>query len=228
MSTPVIDVFLMFDPGDRNTVTTKKDGVRKVTLVPGPNWAGLVPYAKKAGFTLKVHGPKKSMDSATISDSLKTSVSTIIVGHGGGSFEGKKWVSNQIKLSDGMIIAPDSKSPGGLMVGEWEGNTLKPLPSSPTPIKPKTNQLTGLFTCNSHDRLREMFDIPEGSNIVTNDGGSDGLTRVGTLENAAYAFVQEYIRTAGDTKKALVKSQAALKSGGGYARDKGDKLHVGP
>ena len=229
MSMPVIDVFLLFDPGDRNTYSTKEGKVWKVRLLPGPDWKTLTKQAKKHGFTLNVHGPMSKVDSATISTSFQSSDLTVIVGHGGGSMEGTKWVSNQIKLTDGVIIAPDDRTPGGLHVGQWEGGTLKPLPSSPAPARPDINDVTALFTCNSHDRMRDMFNIPAGSSLVTNDGGSDGLTRVGTLEHAAAAFVGKYMSTKGDVKKAVAHAQGVFSEAGkAYSKDKGDKIHVGP
>jgi hypothetical protein len=227
MSAKTIDVFLLFTSDERNTLTTKVDGKRKVELIKGPNWAGLVTVAKKAGYTLNVYGPKKEVSASTITDSFKNSVATIIVGHGAGSIVGKKWVSNQIRLTDGMIIAPEGDSTGGLIVGEWQGDILTPS-SSAKPVKPKINEVTGLFTCNSHDKLRDMFEIPEGSNLITNDGGADGLTRVGTLEKAAYAFVESFIK-GGNANDSATKAQKVFKASGNvYSGDKGDTLQVGP
>jgi hypothetical protein len=139
---------------------------------------------------------------------------------------GKKWVSTSIKLTDGMILAPNDTWTGGLVLGTWEGGILNP--SSSKAVKPKVNEITGLFTCNSHDKLREMFEVPEGGEVVTNDGGADGFTRVGTLENAAYAFVESFIKK-GDTKASAAKAQAVFKKSGKlYSGDKGDSIQVGP
>lgn len=227
MSAKIIDVFLMFTADERNTLTTGKGEKRKVVLSKGPNWTGLIRVAKKAGFTLNVYGPSKSVSAQTITDSFAKSSATIVVGHGAGSIVGKKWVSNQIKLTDGMIIAPDGTSPGGLVLGKWEGGRLTPA-SSAAPVKPKINEVTGLFTCNSHDKLRDMFDVPEGSELVSNDGGKDGFTRVGTLEEAAFEFVESFIRN-GSVSKAAANAQAVFKkSGEVYEGDKGDKIRVAP
>ncbi|HYP14120.1 MAG TPA: hypothetical protein VEQ63_09365 [Bryobacteraceae bacterium] len=227
MSAKIIDVFLMFTADERNTLTTTVGKKRKVVLSKGPNWQGLIRVAKKAEITLNVYGPSKSVNAQAITDSFAKSSATIIVGHGAGSIVGKNWVSNQIKLSDGTIIAPDGTSPGGLVVGNWEGGRLTPA-SSAAPVKPKINDVTGLFTCNSHDKLRDMFDVPAGSELVSNDGGKDGFTRIGTLEQAAYEFIESFIRN-GNVSKSAAKAQAVFKrSGEVFQGDKGDTILLKP
>lgn len=212
MASPAIDVFLLFGPGDRNTYNNK--------VLPGPNWNGLVGDAKKGGYQLTVSGPAFKLSVKVISDSFANSEATILVGHGGGSFQGKKFVSSQIKLSDGLVLSPD-----GLYEVSWSGNVFTPI-KKPT-SKIKINRVTGLFTCNSHETLPQAFDIPSGDSLVTNDGGTDGETRIGTLENCAFAFVKGYVGSKGDVTKSLAKAQAVIKaSGKGFANDKGDKLMV--
>lgn len=212
MASPAIDVFLLFGPGDRNTYNNK--------VQPGPNWKGLTADAKKGGYQLTVSGPAFQLSVKVISDSLTNSEATILVGHGAGSFQGKKFVSSQIKLTDGLVLSPD-----GLYEVSWNGNVFTPI-KKPT-AKIKTNRVTGLFTCNSHETLPKAFEVPAGDSLVTNDGGADGETRLGTLENSAYAFVKEYVRSKGDVTKSLAKAQGAMNAGGkGFVNDKGDKLMV--
>ena len=41
-----------------------------------------------------------------------------------------------------------------------------------------------------HDEMPNAFDLAPGSHLITNDGGKDGLTRIGTLEWGAAEFVR--------------------------------------
>lgn len=212
MAAPAIDVFLLFGPGDRNTVDNK--------VQPGPNWKTLTGDAKKGGYTLAVAGPAFQLSVKVISDSLTNSEATILVGHGAGTFQGKRFVSSQIKLTDGLMLSPD-----GLYEVSWNGNVFTPIKKPNSKIK--TNRVTGLFTCNSHETLPQAFEVPAGDSLITNDGGSDGETRLGTLENCAFAFVKEYVRSKGDVAKSLTQAQAVMKvAGKGFAGDKGDTLMV--
>lgn len=215
----VIDVFLAFAPGDRNTWTPKVDGKPgKPKLLPGPDWKGLVASVSKTAFKLNVTGPSYKPNVADLKASLGSSEVTILVGHGAGSMQGQKWVSNEIKLSDGWIV-----SPKGLSEGTWNGNVFTPADPAAKPVKLKTNKVTGVFTCNSHDTLPQAFDVPAGNTIVTNDGGKDGLTRVGVLEKASFAFVKEYVATKGDVGKATAKAQVEFNNSK-VAGDQDDKI----
>jgi len=87
------------------------------------------------------------------------------------------------------------------------------------------NKVTGIFTCNSTDKLPDAFDLPPGSNLITNDGGPDGLTRVGTLELGAAEFVRWYGLTKGDVRRSMSKAQFVFtQKGDVWPSDKGDKL----
>ena len=213
---PTIEVFLMFEPSDRNTMTTKK----VTTTESGPNWTWIANHVAKSGYTLKVHGPSVHPSLKDIQDSMSTAEVTLLVGHGAatpGGAAGPKWVTDQITLTDGMIRSPD-----GAYVGKWNGSTLDGAKNTG---KLTINKVTGMFTCNSTDEMPKAFDLPEGSHLVTNDGGGDGFTRIGTLELGAAEFVKEYVRKKGDVSKAMAKAQHLfIRKGRRYAGDKGDTL----
>lgn len=222
MADRVIDVFLLFDPGDRNTYTWTSEGKSYSKVLPGPDWVGMASDAAKLGFKVNVSGPSFQLTAAGFTASLKNSEGTILIGHGHGSVVGKKWITSKLFLSDGMIYAPD-----GMYEGTWTGMTLTPSKDHPKASRVTTNKVTGVFTCNSHDVLPKAFDIGKDSVMITNDGGGDGFTRVGTLENTGFAFVQTYVSSKGDLQKAVAKAQAVLKaSGEKFAGDKGDTLNV--
>jgi hypothetical protein len=144
---------------------------------------------------------------------------------------GSKWVTDQVVLSDGTIRAAD-----GLIVGKWtKQQKTEQLDDKKSLGKLKINKVTGVFTCNSTDKLSEAFDIPSGSHLITNDGGTDGLTRVGTLEWGAFAFVQGYAETKGRVEGSMKKAQDKINDkafGRGFndgkdhsfKDDQGDKL----
>jgi len=71
--------------------------------------------------------------------------------------------------------------------------------TEPTEYARNNAAVTGLFTCNSQHRLGGAFRFG-GTNqtVVVNSGGNAGLTSIGTLEKANYAFIQQYIRTNGN------------------------------
>lgn len=232
MADRIIDVFLAFDKGDRNTITTRSGGKTVTKAIPGPSWGWLVGKAAKKGFRINVFGPAFRPSASAFTDSLKNSEVTILIGHGGGNFVNKKWVSSQVELADGMVVTPnDANLKPGLYITK-DGKTVSQ--SAP----PKINKVTGIFTCNSHDVLPKAFEIPEGDVLITNDGGDDGLTRVGTLENTGFAFVEAYINSGGDVKGSVQDAQRQLDQGSqaktdkdlgtiqGDPGDKGDKLHI--
>jgi hypothetical protein len=173
------------------------------------------------GYTLTIHGPSIHPTVNEIEQSMKTAEVTLLVGHGSGGTDtsgpSPKWISTQIKLDDGMISSPD-----GIFKGKWNGGTLdNPQKEGKVAI----NKVTGIFTCNSTDKLPSAFNLPAGSHLITNDGGADGVTRVGTLELGAAEFVKEYARTKGDVSKAMSKAQVLFtQKGAGYNVDKGDTL----
>lgn len=209
---PTIEVFLMFAPSDRNSYTINK----VTTISKGPDWDAIKTQAAKQGYTLVIHGPSIHPSAKEMQDSMSLAEVTLLVGHGAGSF-GTKWVSNQITLSDGMIRSPD-----GVYTGKWNGLTLE---NASNLGKLKVNRVTGVFTCNSTEQIPNAFDLPAGNHLVTNDGGTDGFTRVGTLEEGAAAFVKEYAASKGDVTRAVTKAQFIFtQSGKKYAGDKGDTL----
>jgi hypothetical protein len=213
---PKIEVFLMFDPKDRNSITKK--GVK--TIERGPDWGWIVRDARRQGYEVVVHEPSIHPKAAQIQSSMQNAEVTLLVGHGGATNPGNlgpKWISDQIKLVDGVIRSPD-----GLYTGKWKANGS--VLDSPNKIgKLKINRVTGIFTCNSTDRLPEAFDLPSGSHFITNDGGKDGLTRVGTLEKGAAEFVKEYVRSKGNVQQSMGKAQILfIQMGKHYSRDKGD------
>jgi len=213
-----IDVFLMFEPTDRNSLTVKG----KKTIEKGPDWEALKVEVARKGYTLIVNGPPSNPAVSEVTNSLSTAGVTVFVGHGSSvATGGSQFVSGQLKLADGMINSPD-----GLYQGKWSGRELTP-DAGTTPAKVRINKVTALFTCNSHAALPKAFEIPEDSALITNDGGTDGLTRIGTLEQGAYAFVRRYVSSGGSTAKAMEKAQITFVSKGKeYLGDRKDKLHT--
>jgi hypothetical protein len=197
---PTIDVFLMFDPKvGRNywqeTDPKTKKPTKKRDPDPIPDWKALETRATQKGYTLVVHGPPSNPLAQDIQDSMTKADVTLFVGHGSNPTPAAgKFVTDQIVISDGTIKAPD-----GLIVGKWTKRDQ--LDNKVGRGKLKINKVTGVFTCNSTDKLPNAFDIPSGSHLITNDGGKDGLTRVGTLEWGAFAFVQSYIENKGQAQQ---------------------------
>lgn len=232
MGDRVIDVFLAFGKGDRNTITGTSGGKKVTKAVSGPSWGWLTGKAAKQGFRINVFGPSFQPSASAFTDSLKNSEVTILIGHGGGNFVSKKWVSNAVDLADGMLVVPsDATLKPGLYLTK-DGKTVSQ--SAP----PKINKVTGIFTCNSHDVLPKAFEIPSGDVMITNDGGADGLTRVGTLENTGFAFVEAYVNSNGNVGDSVKYAQRTMDQGSmdttdkdlghitGDAGDKGDTLHI--
>lgn len=219
---PEIEVFLMFNPRDRNSHITVDRSTRKktTTIEDGPDWKAIGVEVGRTGYNLTVHGPGIHPTVQQIEGSMNRAEVTLLIGHGGGTeAPGPKWISNQIKLSDGLVGSPD-----GVFVGRWNEDRSR-LEDAHNTGKLKINKVTGIFTCNSAELLPGAFDIPEGSHLVTNDGGPDGLTRIGTLEAGAAEFVRGYARTKGDVSKAMEKAQFVFtRKGFAWASDAGDAL----
>lgn len=232
MGDRVIDVFLAFNKGDRNTISGVVGGKRVTKAVSGPSWGWLQGKAARKGFRINVSGPDFHPSASAFTDSLKNSEVTILIGHGGGNFVNKKWVSSAVELADGLVVVPaDATLKPGLYL-QKDGKTVSQ--SAP----PKINKVTGIFTCNSHDVLPKAFEIPSGDVMITNDGGADGLTRVGTLENTGFAFVEAYVNSNGNVVESVKDAQRTMNQGSadttdpdlghisGDAGDKGDTLHI--
>jgi len=213
---PKIDVFLMFDPSDRNFEIKNK----KKTVEKGPNWEAIKVELTRRSYDLTVYGPPYHPTVQDVQDSMSSAEVTLLVGHGGvtpGTPVGAKWITDQIMLNDGFIRSPD-----GVFSGKWNGSTLDGAKNSG---KLRINRVTGIFTCNSSDKMPGAFDLPPDSHLITNDGGPDGFTRIGTLEQGASEFVLEYVRKRGDVAKAMTKAQVRFRTNGrAYAGDKDDTL----
>jgi hypothetical protein len=232
MATKQIDVFLMFKPTDRNTFThtfTKngKTTFGKTDLEPGPPWSHLQAEIGPKGYTLNVVGPQDPAKPVKptvqeVSDSLSNAEVTVFVGHGSGNISNNHFVADQLQLNDGLIQSPD-----GLLKAKWseDGATYFPATGS-TAAKVKVNRVTGVFTRNSDEELPNAFDVPAGNHLITNDGGKDGETRIGTLEQAAFDFIRIYALNSGNVQQAMAAAQATFREKGKKdAKDAGDKLH---
>ncbi len=211
-----IDVFLNFSTtSERNTT---KQG-NKVTQDSGPDWKKLQSDAKKNGYDLRIFDKgQSSIDQ--VRSSLKNSGVTVIVGHSqgvtlldSGRFEGR---SVDVR---GAAITPNGVVPGHRYEGTGAFNAI-----GPTEPKPDVNaQATCLFVCHSIDVLPGAFNF-NGSDqaFVGTDGG---LTRVGTLENAAFAFVETYVNTQGNLDASVNAAQKAVDESRDDI-DKGDKVKL--
>src|SRR5262249_21913147 len=116
---------------------------------------------------------------------------------------GSKFITHMLELNDGVITSPD-----GIFVGQWKRR------------KAVVNKVTGLFTCNSTEMI-DAFAFPLGSHLIVNDGGDNGLTRVGTLELGAAEFVKRYGLSNGDIEGSM---KTAQEKGRKFKGDKGDTL----
>src|SRR5215470_3573767 len=221
---PTVEVFLMFKPTERNGRTTKIQNGQTTktqkTVEAGPNWQSIKAQLKQIGYTLIVNGPSAHPSVQDIQNSMHNAEATVIVGHGARTpgAGGSKFISDHITLSDGMI-----KSPDGVLVGKWKSDGS--LERVRTDGKLTINKVTGLFTCDSTDKLPDAFNLPPGSHLVTNDGGKDGLTRIGTLEQGAAEFVRSYALTKGNVREAMSRAQSVFAvNGQEWDSDKGDRL----
>jgi hypothetical protein len=211
-----IDVFLVFERNQRNSYTYQ--GV--TTIGPGPDWLGLIAELEAKGYDLTVDGPPAAPTVQDLTDSLKTAAVTVFVGHGIGSKHGERFVATQVKLVDGLIQSSD-----GILKAKFskDGKTYYP-DSGATWEKIQVSNVTAVFTCNSDSELPRAFEQNPGSYLVTNDGGKDGVTRIGTMEQAAYDFVRTYAST-GQPQAAVQAAQKTFDTlGKRYAADRGDTV----
>jgi hypothetical protein len=205
---PTIEVFLTFKPDERNSLTKTIGKVKKTTIESGPDWKLIAGLVSKKGYKLIVHGPAYKPSAQEIQDSTSNAEVTLIVGHGIGTHDhGSKFITHMLELNDGMIRSPD-----GIFVGQWKRG------------KAVVNKVTGIFTCNSTEML-DVFAFPLGSHLIVNDGGDDGLTRVGTLELGAAEFVRRYALSKGNIEGSMKMAQAVFtQKGRTFKGDKGDTL----
>src|SRR5262249_6871422 len=205
MTMPKIDVFLMFDPSDRNFEIKNK----KKTVEKGPNWEAIKVELTRRSYDLTVYGPPYHPTVQDVQDSMSSAEVTLLVGHGGGGPRpplGGQRGSGHKMLHEGCIHSSD-----GAFSGKWNGSTVDGAKNSG---KLRINRVTGIFTCNSSDKMPGAFDLPPDSHLITNDGGPDGFTRIGTLEQGASEFVLEYVRKRGDVAKAMTKAQVRFRTYG--------------
>jgi hypothetical protein len=213
-----IDVFLVFERNQRNSYTYK--GV--TTIGPGPNWLGLIAELEAKGYDLTVDGRPAAPTVQDLTESLKTAAVTVFVGHGIGSKHGERFVATQVKLVDGLIQSSD-----GILKAKFsnDGKTYYP-DNGATWEKIQVSNVTAVFTCNSNSELPRAFDQNPGSYLITNDGGKDGVTRIGTMEQAAYEFVRTYAST-GKPQAAVQAAQRTFDTlAKGFASDQGDTLKM--
>jgi RHS repeat-associated protein len=192
----VIDVFINMGSKDRSH--------RK-----GPNWNDIKAKAKERGYQVNIH----QMDSITlkdISNSLKTSEVTIIVGHSIGLNEGpdKQFRAAAIEVTDGYL------TPQGLQTKPVQGPNGQPMPYTDKILGPveDSNHATGMFTCNAVPLFSGITLTGQNQTLFANNGGRDGETSAITLERASGAFVDEYTRTQGDVTSSINAAQDVVDS----------------
>jgi len=78
--------------------------------------------------------------------------------------------------------------------------------AEPIPLNQPAGGVVGLFTCNSEDNMTAGFS---GQTVVANDGGPDGVTTLGTLERAGFAFVGVLADT-NDPQAAMTAAQKIM------------------
>jgi hypothetical protein len=225
-----IDVFLMIKPTERGHFARTVTRGGKTTVVgkflePGPLWSHLKAELGSKGYTLNVVGPGDPPVKPTVrevSASLSSAEVTVFVGHGAGDTSAPHFVAVQLLLNDGLIQSPD-----GMLTAKWgaDGHTFFPDPNGALG-KVKVKNVTGVFTCNSDEKLPAAFDVAEGGLLITNDGGADGETAIGTLEQAAYDFVRTYALNSGNVHQAMAAAQATFRQRAKrIPMDTGDTLH---
>jgi hypothetical protein len=215
-----INVFLMFEANQRNSFTSHR--TRTTTIEPGPNWPALVAELKGKGYDLTVDGPPSGPTVQALLDTLAAAEATVLVGHGGGSRRGGKFVADQLKLRDGLV-----QSPTGILRATWNQDKSGYTPAANAAwAKPRAKAVTAIFTCNSDTELPKAFGLAVDGHLVTNDGGDDGVTRIGTLEQAAYDFIRKFV-SSGSVGDAMQAAQMTFNAKGARStKDKGDTLHI--
>ncbi|MBN8733917.1 MAG: RHS repeat-associated core domain-containing protein [Acidobacteria bacterium] len=206
-----INIFYTVSGNFRNYV---QRGNTRVTT-PGPDWAKLQSSAAKKGFEVLLH-KGGTFSAGDIANSTKNAFATVIIGHGNmdpnlraGAGSNKGWVSTHLEVK-GEAITPNG------VVSMKDGSATGPSPGV-------TNTLC-LLTCNSSDRLGGAFSMAVGSTVVTNDGGRDGLTNIGTLEVAGFNIVNGLV--AGQSVDQAVQTGQTALNQSTLPNDQGDKLNV--
>lgn len=222
----VIDVFIAIPP-DRQQDYKTENG-RPAGNYPLPDWATLKTNAEKAGYTVNVHQLGESTPK-DVAASLKTAELTVIVGHGVDMVPENptKFTADVVALNGGVIGV------AGIQPARVDENNDIIATGEATPIS--GSGTVGLFNCNSTDVLSANGFANQ--NVVSNDGGPDGLTTVGTLQQAAFGFVGTYVDTGGDLEKAKETGQRVINNAadrvvnerapnGSQATNRGDQLHI--
>lgn len=220
----IIDVFIAMPPNGQQDYRTVNG--RPAGNYPPPDWGKLQENAAKAGYTVNVHQLSESTPEA-VANSFKNAELTVIVGHGIDldPQNPNKFTADAAAISGGLVsvggIQP-ATAQGGLMIATGEA----------TPVS--GTGVVGLFTCNSTDVLSSGFP---NQTVVSNDGGSDGLTTVGTLQQSAFGFVGTYVDTGGNVNAAAATGQRVINNAsnrvvndpaanGARATNAGDTLHI--
>jgi len=133
--------------------------------VPPPNWARLR--------DVNVFGVDKIAPFAQSVDNANT---TVYVGHSSVPTESVgRYVGQMLDFDDGQV--------------NWMGMFMVTSEGDFNSGKPEVNGILALFTCNSKDSLSNDFQLGSSGALIVSTGGSDGLTNLGVLEHAAFAFV---------------------------------------
>jgi RHS repeat-associated protein len=201
----VISVFLEFTAEDRNFTTVRDRQLPE----PGPSWAAAQSAASRNGFQLDLYhnyglieGAKAS-SSAAFEEALNNSDVVIYIGHGLGDGNNSPYYPTYVAVGGDTAY----------------GNGGKGIPNGasyfPTGARPATTaNVVCLFACNTASNGNSFFTFTgDGQQrVVTVNSGKDGYTAVGTLEKAAKAFVDIYVSTNGDLKKATKAFNEVLKA----------------
>jgi RHS repeat-associated protein len=196
----VISVFLAFKRNERNTNSRN-----------GPGWEATKQLAKRNGYKLEVYGSPdvagKGAPAATgesFEKALQNSDVVIFVGHGVGSRDAVPFSPSFFRVGD-TGYHPDGSGPVG--PGAFGPETL-----ATTRDRPEASAgVICNFSCNSVQNY-DLFENTAGliqTQVVVN-GGSDGLTAVGTLEKAANAFVQTYVTPNGSVADAVSSANRVI------------------
>lgn len=197
----VINVFLLLPEADRNQVDIR--GKAKYRLAP--DYASTAKAASEKGYQYNIYaGDSKLLDGSSVPNAgepnnanlQKASINsalTIIVLHTsgpGGATEDDPHITTNLPLSDGARISADPSIGSQLFT------------NVPTVC---------IGGCDSQGAAPSIVFLVNNASLVTVNSGADGVTLIGTIEEALNAFAKAYIDTNGDTDAATKAANEILR-----------------
>lgn len=200
-----IRIYLNFEARERNSVNGR--------VGSGPDYGRIQAAGTRAGVPVEVRSGGYNIKDLV--SSFRDSSATVVVGHG---------LSQT--FTSGKFVSEAFNPPGGGQLNSAGAFFVNPNQSVTQLGKPSVTGTACLLTCNSNDSLVQGLNLEPGASAVVNDGGTDGLTRIGTLEAAGAAFVESLIANPGDLSRATANAQRAFDRRANDPRDRGDRLII--